>query len=426
MDGQGDDILYLIDQALAQVLTMNESGAGFTHFAVVQDGIVPNDWFLDVLMEDLLGNGLDMVSSVVPYANDTGCTTTAIDDPSDRYCPTRRLTLNEVFRLSEVFTATDCGYPNHKMLLANECFVVDVTKPWYYDTDENGDFKIRFSNGGRMRRLKDGRIWAMRDDWGFSRDIQGQGAKVAATRRVVLTNDSDRFPYPNQAPWGEWDYDKDTAHKFNNMPISHAARKPVLMGFTESLEFPSVEGMLTDEEGILLSKLSEGKRCLDLAPHCGRAAIWMAKTAREVVLLKPGDDERDLMCRYASDVLKANLKQYGVGNKIMWVQEPKMNASRLGTFWDKFDLVYVDGANVLKGLDAIALAKPLADGGLLVFRDCGDLQNTFGRVAGQEVGTLTVVQPTMDQISKARGLSITNHADCSKIDSEELKAIGIG
>ncbi len=431
VDGQGDEFPFLMGQALAQALSMNEDGAGFTHLAVMQDGIVPNDWFLDVLMEDLLEGGLDMVSAVVPYINETGCTTTAIDDPGDPYCPVRRLTLHEIFRLPEVFTAKDCGYPDHLILLGNECFVVDITKPWFTEQGEGDWLKLEFDDRCRLRRLKDSRIWAMKDDWRLSRHLQKVGAKVAATRRIVLTVDAERFSYPNQAPWGEWDYDKDTAHKFNSTPIAHIPQPPAFLGFANSKELPDVEGMLTDKEGALLAKLSEGKRCLDLAPYCGRATIWMSKTAREVVLLKPGDDQRDMMGRYVSDVLQSNLRQYGVGSKAVWVHEPNIDAQRLGDFRDKFDLIYVDSHDVIKGIDPLALVKPLTNDGLLVFRNAkhGRIPLGFDQDDSEIVaneGDVIVIRPTAEHHNKAWGLSVNNSADCSKVDNGELKAIGIG
>ena len=74
--------------------------------------------------------GADVVSTVLPIKDRRGVTSTAIDDPEDEWTPLRRLTMREVHRLPETFSAqADCGYPNNALLVNTGCFVLDLRKP---------------------------------------------------------------------------------------------------------------------------------------------------------------------------------------------------------------------------------------------------------------------------------------------------------
>ncbi len=276
-----------------------------------------------------------------------------------------------------------------------------------------------------MRRLKDGRIHAIRDDWNFSRDIQACGAKVAASRRLILTTDAERFSWPNQAPWGEWEYDKDTSHKFGGVPITHA-NSTLGKESTESRELPDVEGLLSDSEGKLLSSMANGKRCLDLIPYCGRATIWMSKTAKEIVLLHPGD-KCDQMGRYACDMLQHNLRQHNVGSKAVWVNDKNMDPIKLSHYYDRFGLIYVDDVKQFGELTQVFphLVKLLDVSGVLAFRDPAHTMWFADAEVVASEGNLIVISPSQEQRNRAQGLSISNNTDCSRVNSQELKAIGI-
>jgi hypothetical protein len=197
-----------------------------THFAMLHDDVAPEDGWLDVLLEDLEAHDADMVSAVVPIKDPLGLTSTAIDDPTDRFNVERRITMDEVMRLPPVFSAADCGYPDRILLVNSGCWVCRFTEDWRFNVRFVIDDRIVFK-GDHCRPEMPAQYAAevAPEDWNFSRNLASYGCKVLATRRVKLTH-SGGIAYTNSEPWGGWKHDMAFEHKFGAVPIC-AVPEPV-------------------------------------------------------------------------------------------------------------------------------------------------------------------------------------------------------
>lgn len=219
----------------AEALNLQLQGKDITHFAMLHPDIIPEDGWLDKLLDALeeAGPDCDVMAAVVPLKDPCGVTSTAIDDPTDEFKVFRRLTMANVCALPEIFSAADCGYPD-KFLLANTgCWVCHLTRPWCRATDENGDLRAYFTIRDRIHVEADGtcRPRVSSEDWNFSRMLGALGAKVMCTRRISLTH-MGAMPYPmptdklvvqKAEPWGEWQHDEATAEKHGNRAMGRAA-----------------------------------------------------------------------------------------------------------------------------------------------------------------------------------------------------------
>lgn len=349
-------------------------GSGnFTHFAMLHDDIVPVDNWLDTLLEDLLTYNADVVSAVVPIKDGHGLTSTAIDSPDSIFDIERRLTMAEVMRLPEVFGAVDCGYPTRRLLLNSGCWVADFTKPWRHN--------VRFTIQDRIIREPRTNRWQAQvssEDWQFSRDVQDQGGKVFATRRVHLTHFGG-LPFANYSAWGDWDHDKVSASKFGGRSIGSRPdenKRPFEWHESQELtEFRSerysdVPGWLTDAEGEYLAKLADNKRVLEIGSFCGRSTIWLGTTAREVHAIDTWKGTstpavgHDMFEHFIN-----NITRYGVSGKIT------AHRGRAAEVIDKvpgyFDMVFIDGSHDYPAVvkDIQLSLKVLNPGGMLVFHD---------------------------------------------------------
>lgn len=207
-------------KALNMQLNGDEQEKEITHFAMLHDDVIPDTGWLDILVEDLESSGADLMAAVVPIKDPFGLTSTAIDDPVDECLVERRLTLNEVMGLPDIFTSSDCGYPDRALLANTGCWVCKFTDEWRYN--------IHFRITDRIKcyhEEKDGKLqykWmagVAPEDWNFSRDLHKMGKKVMCTKRVKL-NHVGTLPFSNRMDWGELKYDTAFGHKFGNVPIN--------------------------------------------------------------------------------------------------------------------------------------------------------------------------------------------------------------
>ncbi len=380
----GSLLANTFNKAVCQALNDQRAGHDITHFAMLHDDVVPEDGWLNTLLEDMATSGADLVSAVVPIKNEFGLTSTAIDDPKDGYLVERRLTMKEVGNLPDIFTAADCGYPDRALLVNTGCWVCDFTKPWRFFTkfeirdrvvwvtqgkrylptevmNEDGTFKEGFDDPtGHWSADVDP------EDWNFSRQLFRMGAKVVATKRVRLAH-AGNLHYANYASsdgsmWGEWDHDRAFSDKFGGEPI-----KPNRDKFSD--EPNSVRGWLSAEEGRGLARLAKGKNVLEIGSFCGRSTIWMARTAEHVTALDTfmGDGSltrpQDTLPEFTE-----NLKQYGVTDKVTALRMSSKDYNLQGNI---FDFVFIDGDHSLTGVrqDIVVAYHVLKPGGIIAFHD---------------------------------------------------------
>lgn len=173
---------------------------GVTHFAMLHADVAPQLGWADVLLAECERLKADVVSCVLPIKDGRGVTSTAIDNPGDPWRPLRRLTMREIAKLPETFTAADAGYPGHRLLLNTGCWLADLRKPWADDAY----FTIQ-----DRRVIRDGKrdVETIPEDWFFSRLVQDAGGKVYATRKVKAIHRGEAM-YPNHGAWGAWERDE--------------------------------------------------------------------------------------------------------------------------------------------------------------------------------------------------------------------------
>lgn len=395
-----------VKQLLGEAWLQGYLGTGnFTHFAMLHDDIVPVEGWVDILIEDLQASGADVCAAIMPLKDGHGLTSTAIDDPTDPYRVIRRLSMAEVYRLPEVFTAADCGYPDNKLLLNTGCWVADIRKPWAR--------KVRFTINDTIRPDESGLLAAevASEDWNFSRDVQDLGGKVVATRRCGAWHHGS-FPFPNDTPWGEWDCDRTSEHKFGGRAIGarpEEQTRPV--GWHESQDEPEfssekladVPGWLTDAEGEVLQREARGKRVLEIGAYCGRSTIWLASHAKEVHVI---DTFSGKFCPVPVDTYAAfcrNIEKYKVYAKV-WTYRGEVEHT-ISLVPGYFDVVFIDGSHdYLSVRRDIGLALNVLDpvkGGTLIFHDYGRdcdpgvkraVDETFVTFGRPEVGSVLVVK----------------------------------
>jgi hypothetical protein len=192
-----------------------------THFAMLHDDVVPEDGWLDVLVNDLVEADADLCAAVIPIKDFFGLTSCAIDDPKCLWSVERRITMAEMDALPEVFTAADCGYPDRHLLANTGCWICRLDQPWNREEDEKGCLKAFFTIKDAVWKQENRRYanGVAPEDWNFSRMIGQMGGKVVCTKRVKLDHYGD-VPFTNkQTTWGTLKYDMVFGNKFGNKPI---------------------------------------------------------------------------------------------------------------------------------------------------------------------------------------------------------------
>lgn len=172
---------------------------GITHFAMIHDDIqpAPHGW-LDMLVAELAEVGGDMISAVSPIKTEEGLTSTAYVNHLDDPWLVRRLTMREVYELPETFSGEDVG--GH-LLLNTGLFVMDLRRDWWDELEDDCTLCFDFKN--RIRKRADGDFYAetISEDWLFSQELNRRGAKLFATRKVILGHDGGKQFMTNRA-WG--------------------------------------------------------------------------------------------------------------------------------------------------------------------------------------------------------------------------------
>jgi hypothetical protein len=390
-DDRGSSLLgNSFDNHWATALNLQAEGEPITHFAMLHSDVVPSDWWLDQLLNDLTEYQADVVSAVIPIKDLKGLTSTAIDDPTDGWDVLRRLTLTEVHRLPEVFGAEDCGYPDNLLLVNTGCWVCDFTKDWRYEvnfeirnrivyrTDDGtshpqsyprGKYKTAPSSSSSSSSSPSPRgSWVTQvrpEDWEFSRKVGRLGGKVLATRKVSISHMGE-LPYVNREVWGSYRTDESFRHK----NLTH-------VGTNE----PCIRGWLSQDEGMVLEELARDKDVLEIGSYCGLSTVWMARAAKSVTCVDPFDGRgtprpEDTMMEFLD-----NLKRHGVSNRVSYLRGTTKESAPLLT-QGKFDLAFLDGSHDEESVwtDYRVACQKLKNTGLVGFHDYGS-----------EVGVTSVV-----------------------------------
>lgn len=250
-------------------LNLVHRGQRVDYFAMIHSDIEPEEFWLDKLVDEMEARDLDILGVVTPIKDIRGVTSTALARPDgNNWRVHARLTMREVYRLPETFTSEDVGYP---ILLNTGLWVCRFAEEWAKQVHFTVNDRICFDPS------KEQYFWEVEsEDWFFSRLLHEMGKKIGCTRKIKLGHQG-AMTFTNTRPWGEEDYDK-----------AHVAASVVPEQKADW--FPrKVVGWLTEEEGIELARLAEGKICLEIGSYCGRSTICLAQKARSVGALDTFD-----------------------------------------------------------------------------------------------------------------------------------------
>lgn len=192
-----------------------------THFAMIHGDVAPSRFWVDVLWEEMVKTGADIVSTVIPIKSPQGLTSTGVSNPADPWM-VRRLTMTEIMELPETFCIDHLRHaglagPDDMMVVNTGCWLVDICKPWADAVDESGNLCCHFTIHDRVTPEEGGTygVYVAPEDWNFSRMVLAidPAAKIYATRKVRVSHKGEAN-YPNDTAWGEEKSDKTWAEAF--------------------------------------------------------------------------------------------------------------------------------------------------------------------------------------------------------------------
>ncbi len=183
-----------------EVLNSRET-EGTTHFAMVHSDIQAEAFWLDTQLEEMDDFGCDVVSSVIPIADDRGLTSTGVGSFGSRNV--RRLTMTEIEKLPATFGINDIEFckPSKFLAINTGLWVADIRRSWVEEFPGfNNPCGIYRERGKFM-------TWSWSEDWNFSEWLAGHGCKVMATRKARVGHIGKKS-YNNVESWGEWETDR--------------------------------------------------------------------------------------------------------------------------------------------------------------------------------------------------------------------------
>ncbi len=197
-------------------MMQNEHAIDF--FAMVHGDVVPEAFWLSTLLDELEKHDADMVSAVIAIKDAAGNSSTGLQYADKPQWPTRRLTMTEIHksRLPKTFNHEDlieCGLGTGKdgevMVLNTGLWVARYDRPWFQEN------RVVFRQTHQIKKLPrpDGpgprpgaptdflQCWFEPEDWAFSKEMAGWGAKCYATTAVKVAHVGVSL-YENHLPWG--------------------------------------------------------------------------------------------------------------------------------------------------------------------------------------------------------------------------------
>jgi hypothetical protein len=186
------------------------------YFVMLHPDIWPSPGWVSDLMRIRAERNVDVVSAVVAIKDNQGISSTAIGNPTDPWRLVKRLTMREVHKLPQTFSAADCGYPECPLMVNTGCWICDLSRPWVRALDQNGMAKFCFNLHSRIRLLN-GTLQSescRSEDWEMSRHIWENGGTCLATREIETVH-FGVHGFGNTSPWGDCDIDplRDTAYQ---------------------------------------------------------------------------------------------------------------------------------------------------------------------------------------------------------------------
>jgi SAM-dependent methyltransferase len=333
-------------------LNMVHQGERLDYWAMIHDdvgplAVGPDDYWLDMLIDELEANKLDVLSVVVPIKDRRGMTSMALQHPSDEWMPFARLSMHDVYQLPETFTADDLGRP---LLLNTGCFVVKWNQAWCRQIHFSIEDRIVLNTACNRYQAQ-----TVPEDWHLSKQLNSLGLKIGATRKIALNHrgevDFPNYVDPYPGNHGTHPFDRE-AVKVSPVPGS----------------FPSdIDGWLTELEGKALAELARGKRVLEIGSYCGLSTVCMARTAAHVTAVDYFDGRGTPCPQDTLAAFKANIERYGVADKVEACHPDAVFPL------PEYDLAFIDGAHEADSVraDIRKALDVLAPDGVLAFHDYG-------------------------------------------------------
>lgn len=179
----------------------NRHRHGFTHFAMHHADIAVDPDWLDVLLDEMVRVGADVLSVTSPIKDHRGLTSSGWMHPETRKLI--RFTMREIMQLPETFDAAGAGKQGHWLMVNTALWIARLDHPW---VEEFPGFNMLTG----IKREEDG-SWGTRmfsEDWNWSSWLGERGdVRVFQTRKVGLAHYDGNVGYRNDHAWGEWDRD---------------------------------------------------------------------------------------------------------------------------------------------------------------------------------------------------------------------------
>lgn len=173
----------------------------WTHWALHHADIQAPEGWLDMMLAEMDRVGADILSCAVAIKDDRKLSSTGTVEASGNV---RRLTLREVHRLPETFSAADLPTLGiHTPLVVNTgLLLVRMDRPW--------SRKVCFRIGDGMREDASGDIHpvGLPEDWGFSVWANELQLRVFCTRKIVVHHHGEAS-YSNEEPKEGEGWEKD-------------------------------------------------------------------------------------------------------------------------------------------------------------------------------------------------------------------------
>lgn len=195
---QGSLLAQNCNRLWCDVLNEGRLGRPPAYFAMLHSDVQAEDFWLDALVEELEAQGLDALGVAVPIKDRRGLTSAAVGRPDgDPWRCLCRLSLAEVRRLPETFTAEDVGGP---LLLNTGCFVCRFDMAWAPGVCFTINDRIGTNEAGEYVAEVES------EDWGLSRQLRAAGLRLGCTRKVRVGH-TGPMTFFNDHVWGECDRD---------------------------------------------------------------------------------------------------------------------------------------------------------------------------------------------------------------------------
>jgi hypothetical protein len=177
----------------------------YDYFAMIHSDIGVEAFWLDKLIDELIGWDIDLLSVVIPIKNKLGITSTGIYNDNNNQV--KRFTMKEIFTMADTFSID-----NYKDKKEGDLLVVN-TGLWITRLTNPNIEKVHFEIKDAITKLPNGQFvpMTMPEDWGLSIQYARLGMKVMATRKVKASH-FGRAEFRNDSPWGELQVDNGANH----------------------------------------------------------------------------------------------------------------------------------------------------------------------------------------------------------------------